>query len=328
MRKKVVYNLIILFILIITIIASLSLGRYGMSLKRIFDTIIGNGNSDESLVIFTFRLPRIILALLVGLGMGISGVVMQDLLHNDLASPGTLGISAGSGVFITIYVAFFKNYTSKAYFLPIVALLGGILSSLIIFLFTFRKNKNFSPTKLIMVGISISSLYGAISLFLSVILDKSKLEFIQRWQAGELWGTQWKYVIIFAVWLILFISILYLNSKTLNVINIGYDFAANLGINVKKSFIFLAILAVGISSSSVAFGGNFFFLGLIGPHIARKIVGTNAKVLIPASGMVSSIIVLISDTFVRSTNLFVNIPTGIIISILSVPYFLFLLMRR
>lgn len=328
MRKKVIYNVIILFILIFTLFLSLSLGRYSISFKRIFDTIIGNGNSEENLVVFTFRLPRIILALLVGLGMGIAGVVMQDLLHNELASPGTLGISAGSGVFVTIYIAFFKNYNSKAYFLPIVALMGGILSALIIFLFTFRKNKNFSPTKLIMVGISISSLYGAISLFLSVILDKSKLEFIQRWQAGELWGTQWKYVIIFAVWLFIFIALLYLNSKTLNVINIGYDFAANLGVNVKKSFIFLAILSVGMASSSVAFGGNFFFLGLIGPHIARKIVGTNAKVLIPASGMVSSIIVLVADILVRATNLFANIPTGIIISILSVPYFIFLLMRR
>ena len=124
---------------------------------------------------FEYRLPRLCLALLVGFGMGMSGVVMQDLLHNNLASPGTLGVSAGSGLFVTVYVAFVKSQSSNAILLPVLALAGGLVSAGIIFLLGSKRGQQMNPTRLIMTGVAVSSAYGAVSTALMLLLDQSLL---------------------------------------------------------------------------------------------------------------------------------------------------------
>ena len=129
----------------------------------------------------------------------------------------------------------------------------------------------------IVPGVAVSSAYGAVSTFMMLLLDQSQLEFLQRWQAGELWGTQWRFIIVFAVWLLIFGGMTYYSARTLGVIGLGYDIARGLGVNVGRQFVYLSFCAVALSSASVAFGGNFFFLGLIGPHIARRLVGTDAR---------------------------------------------------
>lgn len=211
--------------------------------------------------------------------------------------------------------------------MPVLALGGGLLSAGLIFLLGTKRRQQIQPTRLIMTGVAMSSAYGAVSTFMMYVLDESQLEFLQRWQSGELWGTQWKYIIVFAVWLAVFASLTYRQGRTLNVINIGYEVARGLGVNVGAQFLYLSICAVALSSASVAFGGNFFFLGLIGPHIARRLVGTDARVLLPASGMIAAVIVLLADMIVQGFSIFANIPCGIVVSVLSVPYFLYLLMR-
>lgn len=304
-----------------------NVGQYKISVRDIFTTLFGGGTDRMKLVLFDYRMPRLCLAFLVGIGMGMSGVVMQDLLHNNLASPGTLGVSAGSGLLVTIYVAFVKSNSSNAILLPVLALGGGLVSTGIIFLLGTKRRQPLNPTRLIMTGVAMSSAYGAVSTFMMLVLDQSQLEFLQRWQSGELWGTQWRFIIVFAIWIVIFGGITYFSSRTLNVINLGYDIAKGLGVNVSRQFIYMAFCAVALSSASVAFGGNFFFLGLIGPHIARRLVGTDARLLLPASGIVAAIIVQTADILVHGWSLLANIPTGIIVSVLSVPYFLYLLMR-
>lgn len=325
--KGIVINIILAVLLIVIFFIGCNSGQYSVSIEEVFSVLIGEGTQDSNLVLFEYRLPRLCLAVLVGVGMGMSGVVMQDLLHNNLASPGTLGVSAGSGLLVTIYVAFVKAQSSSAILLPILALGGGLISAGLIFLLGTNKKKQVNPTRLIMTGVAMSSVYGAIGTFMMLILDKNQLEFLQRWQSGELWGTQWRFIVVFTIWLLIFSGITYWKSRTLNVINLGYDIATGLGVNMSKQFIFLSLCAVALSSASVAFGGNFFFLGLIGPHIARRLVGSDARLLLPSSGIIAAIIVQVSDILVRSWSVLANIPTGIIVSVLAVPYFLYLLVR-
>jgi len=187
----------------------------------------------------------------------------------------------------------------SAILLPILALLGGLGSAGLIFLLGTSRKKRLQPTRLIMTGVAMSSAYGAVGTFMMLLLDDSQLEFLQRWQAGELWGVRWDYIVVFAIWILLFGFMTYRGGRTLNVINVGYDIARGLGVNVGTQFIYLSLCAVALSSASVAFGGNFFFLGLIGPHIARRLVGTDARVLLPASGIVAGIIVLLADMLVQ-----------------------------
>ena len=331
-RQRSVRRIILiasLFIsLFIIFLIGCSVGKAGISFPNVIKALFGKGDPSEVDIIRNLRLPRLFLALLVGIGMGASGVIMQNLLHNDLASPGTLGVADGASLFVTIYFAFFTTKYVGSILLPFLALIGGLLSAVIIFLLGTKKHKPISPTKLIMTGVAMAAFYGAISTFLMYILDENQLQNLQIWNAGDISSNiPWRNVLILFIWIVIFFSITMSQTGTLDVINLGYDTATGLGVNVKKSFILLSVLAVGMASASVAFGGNFFFLGLIGPHIARKMVGTKTKYLIPASGAVSGIIIIFANILVENVNMFANIPTGIFVSIIAVPYFLYLLIK-
>ncbi len=165
-------------------------------------------------------------------------------------------------------------------------------------------------------------------MMLTLKLDEKQMDFIQRWSAGSLWGDNWTYISILAPWvLILFLYVFY-KSRILNTLNLGNQTATGLGgVAVKREFIGLTVAAVALSSGSVALGGNFFFVGMISPHMARKFVGSNHKLLIPTASLVGSIIILLSDTITRTISFGSDIPTGIVITVLSTPYFLYLLVK-
>ena len=327
LKYGIIVNMILFTLLLIIFITGFHVGQFHLSFDEVLKIFIGQGTPEANKVLLEIRLPRLVLACLVGLGMGIAGVVMQNLLHNDLASPGTLGVSDGSALFVTLYITLIKTKDDSPILLPILALIGGILSALLIFALSYQRKKQLSRTRVIMTGVAMSAVFGAVGTFAMFILDQNQLEFLQRWQSGELWGTEWNYILILTIWIMIFGSIVYYKSRTLNTINIGYDVARGLGVNVVKEFLVLAFCAVAISSGAVAFGGNFFFLGLIAPHIARKLVGEDLRVLLPASSIIAGIIVLVADMLVQGVSFLANIPTGVIVSVVSVPYFIFLLLK-
>jgi ABC-type Fe3+-siderophore transport system permease subunit len=317
-----------LFLFIVIAIIGINSGKMNLSPGEVFQVFLGKGTDKQNLIIFEFRLPRIVLGLLVGIGMGVSGCIMQSLLKNDMASPGTLGISSGSGLFVLVFIAIFSTKgVSSAFVLPLLAFVGGITAAALIFLLAYRRGREISPTNLILTGVAAGSGYNALTLMLTLKLDRNQMEFAQRWSAGDLWGDDWKYIALLAPWTLLLFLYVFYKSRSLNTINLGNQTATGLGLAVKKEFIFLTLAAVALSSGSVALGGNFFFVGMISPHLARRLVGPNHKLLLPAAALTGSIIVILADTITRTISFGADIPTGIIITILSTPYFLYLLMK-
>ena len=317
---------LLVFIMVAIAVIGINSGKMSLSILEVLQVILGKGTEKQNLIIFEFRLPRIVLAVLVGIGMGASGCIMQSLLRNDMASPGTLGISSGSGLFVLIFVVMFASKgTSSAFVLPLLAFVGGMTAAGLIFILSYRRGRDISPTGLILTGIALSSGYGALTTLLTLKLDQNQMDFMQRWGAGSLWGDDWRYLAVLAPWTLILILYVIYKSRILNTLHLGNETAAGLGVAVKPEFLGLSIAAVALASGGVALGGNFFFVGMISPHMARKIVGPNHKFLLPASCLTGAILILFADTITRSISLGTDVPTGIVITVLSTPYFLYLL---
>lgn len=317
---------LLVFIMVAIAVISINSGKMSLSILEVLQVILGKGTEKQNLIIFEFRLPRIVLAVLVGIGMGASGCIMQSLLRNDMASPGTLGISSGSGLFVLIFVVMFASKgTSSAFVLPLLAFVGGMTAAGLIFILSYRRGRDISPTGLILTGIALSSGYGALTTLLTLKLDQNQMDFMQRWGAGSLWGDDWRYLAVLAPWTLILILYVIYKSRILNTLHLGNETATGLGVAVKPEFLGLSIAAVALASGGVALGGNFFFVGMISPHMARKIVGPNHKFLLPASCLTGAILILFADTITRSISLGTDVPTGIVITVLSTPYFLYLL---
>lgn len=316
-----------LLILLITII-SINSGKINLPPSEVLNVLLGKGTAKQNLIVFDIRLPRIILGVLVGIGMGAAGCIMQSLLRNDMASPGTLGISSGSGLFVLLFVILFSPQgASTAVVLPLLAFAGGMTAAGLIFLLSYRPGKDISSTSLILTGVALGGGYGALTTLLTLNLNEKQLDFVLRWGAGSLWGDEWRYLALLAPWTLLLVVYVFYKSRILNVLHLGRQTAVGLGVSIKKEFLQLATTAVALSSGSVALGGNFFFVGMISPHLARRLVGPNHKLLMPASALIGAVIVLLADTITRIISFGADIPTGIIITILSTPYFLYLLAK-
>lgn len=322
---------IILLLVVLTLLVavlSMNVGKMNLSPLEVFKVIIGEGTSKQNLIVFDFRLPRIVLSILVGIGMAISGCIMQSLLKNDMASPGTLGISSGSGLFVLMYITLFASEgLLSPILLPGLAFAGGLTAAFLIFMFAFRRGRDISPTGLILTGVAMGSGYSALSLMLTLRLDKQQYDFALRWQAGDLWGDDWRYIMVLLPWVLIICFYVFYRSNTLNTLNLGNQTASGLGVAIKREFIGLTIAAVALASGSVALGGNFFFVGMVSPHLARKLVGPNHKLLLPTTALVGALVILIADTLTRTISFGADIPTGIIITILVTPYFLYLLSK-
>ncbi|NUU64434.1 FecCD family ABC transporter permease [Paenibacillus agri] len=326
--KATIWVLSLLILLIVGAILSLNMGKMSLNSLEVFQVLIGQGPEEHHLVVYKFRLPRIVLAILVGFGMALAGAVMQALLRNDLADPGMLGISSGSGLMVLLIISTIGiQGATTAFLLPSMAFVGGLLAAALIYVLAYRKHRMISSTRLVLTGVAINVGLSALTLFLTLKLDDQKYEFAQRWQAGYLWGDKWPYISLLLPWVLLLFIYIVANARILNVLVLGNETSIGLGVALKRKFLWLSIAAVAIASGCVALGGSIFFIGLISPHVARKLVGHDYKVLLPASALIGAILLLAADTIARTVSFKTDIPAGIIVTMLSVPYFLYLLMR-
>ncbi|MCR8659895.1 FecCD family ABC transporter permease [Paenibacillus endoradicis] len=327
-HKAIIWITSLVVLLLAGVILSLNMGKMSLNPFEVLQVLLGQGPEEHHLVVYKFRLPRIVLAILVGFGMALAGAVMQALLRNDLADPGMLGISSGSGLMVLLIISTVSlQSTAIALLLPFMAFVGGLLAAILIYVLAYRKHRMISSTRLVLTGVAINVGLSALTLFMTLKLDDQKYEFAQRWQAGYLWGDKWSYIGLLLPWVLILFLYIISNARILNVMVLGNEPSIGLGVDVKGKFLRLSIAAVGIASSCVALGGSIFFIGLISPHVARKLVGQNYKVVLPASALIGAILLLAADTIARTISFKTDIPAGIIVTMLSVPYFLYLLMR-
>lgn len=332
-RKTVLRNVAVVLIfsvlLILSFIVSMNTGYSKLSPLDTLRTLFGGGSNKENLILFGFRLPRIVISMLVGAGLALSGCIIQGVSRNALADPGLLGINAGAGLTVILFVLFFGSQSYLSVFtLPFLALLGGGLAAILIYALAYKRESGLAPIRLILTGVAMQAGLSALTTVLVVKLDETQFDFVATWQAGSIWGSNWKFVLALLPWLLLLIPYVLSKSRALDVLSLGDDIAYGLGASVEKERRRLLVSAVALAASCVAVSGSISFVGLIAPHLARRLVGPRHRILLPVCALAGAVLVSVSDTVARVIAQPFEIPTGIMVAIIGAPYFLYLLVKN
>ncbi|KQL56424.1 MULTISPECIES: FecCD family ABC transporter permease [Bacillaceae] len=329
--KKPAFKVVTLILLIfLTFIASLQTGAIQIQPVDVLRTLVGLGSERDALILFEFRLPRMVIALLVGAALAVSGAILQSISQNELADPGILGINTGAGLAVVIFIYFFQGSLSGVsqltiFIMPLFAFIGAAFAAFLIYVFAWKKG--ITPVRLILVGIAVNAAFSA--LLIVIQLRMAPNDFMQAtiWLTGSIWGSTWSYVLTILPWLLILVPLAVYKARTLNVMQVGTESAISLGVSMEKERRLLLILAVALAAISVAVAGGIAFLGLVAPHIARKLVGPQHQIMIPTATLVGAFILLAADMIGRNVLAPSEIPVGIVIAIIGAPYFLYLLMR-
>ncbi|KOS69418.1 iron ABC transporter permease [Lysinibacillus contaminans] len=316
---------IITFVLaIIAAIIAMGLGSVHISIPDILKTIF-NGREEGvyTTIIWDIRLPRVLLALIIGANIAISGALLQAVMGNPLADPGLTGVTSGAAAFVLIIMLANPEYT---HLIPLAAFVGGLLAAGIVYALAWRRS-GISPITIILSGVAVNALCGGIIGFLS-ILYSDRLPSAVQWLNGSLAAKgyaslQMIYVYAIIGWILSIFAI-----RKANIIRLGDQVATNLGENVTRIRITLSILAVFLAAISVAAIGMIGFVGLIVPHMARLLVGSDYKYMLPMSMAMGAIILLIADTGGRTLFAPLDIPAGILMAVIGGPYFLYLMRKK
>ncbi|MDN4072073.1 FecCD family ABC transporter permease [Fictibacillus terranigra] len=328
-KKIRMTTFVAILLLIAMFVISVATGFASLSPAELFRTLIGQGTPRENLILFEFRLPRIVVAIFTGMGLAVSGAILQSITKNPLSDPGILGINAGAGLMVVVYIMFFTVETSSSlYILPLFALAGGMGTAAVIYIMSYIKGEGVEPTRLVLVGVGLAAaLYGA-ALTLSTRLDMEDYSFMANWMAGRIWGDDWTFVLSLLPWILILIPLTLYKSNVLNMLSFHENVSIGVGVNTGRERIVLLMIAVSLASASVAVSGGIAFVGLLAPHIARSLVGPRHQSFLPVAALIGSILLLTADTVGRVILDPNGIPAGIIVTIIGAPYFMYLLAKK
>ncbi|MGB3309051.1 MAG: iron ABC transporter permease [Nodosilinea sp.] len=311
-------------IALLSLIFNVSQGEYPVPPLEVVKTILGfPSSSDHAFVVNTLRLPRALVALLVGMGLATAGTILQGITRNPLAAPEIIGINSGASLVAVALIVLFPQVAVG--WLPIAAFLGGLGAAIAIYLLAW--NSGSSPMRLILVGIGLTSLTGA---FTSLMITFGNIYDVSQaliWLTGSVYGRSWEHFWPLLPWLAVFLPLTLVLARDLDTLNLGDNLAQGLGSRVEWTRSLLLLCTVALAGASVATAGTIGFVGLMAPHLARNLVGPSHIGLIPAAALTGACIVELADIVGRLAFAPIELPCGVITAVIGAPYFLWLLYR-
>ena len=327
-RRKRLIPWFLLLAVFTAILISINSGYSQIPYADVITSLMNPCDPDASVVLLQIRLPRIILAVLCGMGLALSGCTLQAVTENPLADLGILGINAGAGFMVMLFLTFFPSlHISTMIYQPLFAMAGGLLVAVLLYRFS-KRNGRVRPSYLLLGGIGVSAGLSAVMLIMASDMESSSYQLVARWLAGNIWGTSWHQVKALIPYLVIFTPILFTKANVLDILLLGEEASLALGVKVERERRVLLIVSVALAASCISLSGGISFIGLVAPHISRRFVGARHRLLLPASMLTGGFFLLLADTMGRSLFQPIEIPVGIVISILAAPYFLYLLRRQ
>ena len=317
--RAIGFYVITLSLMVLLFGLSIRLGTYTLSFEEIWAAF--QPDNKNYFTLMEYRLPRAVLAILLGGALAISGVLVQSVVRNPLASPDILGINNAAGLVAVSVLMFLPNLAF--YWMPIFAFLGGVLSFVILWIVC---GFNFRPIKMAIIGVALSALWAAISHYL-MLTTPVEINTAMLWLTGSLWGRSWSYLNVVLPWLVVLLPLPFIFCRDLDTLGLGENKASTLGVTVNKVQISVLVLAVALSTTAVAICGPIAFLGLVAPHLARRLVGGRHRTLLPAALIIGALLLQLSDILARVIDPPTELPAGILTAIIGAPYFFYLLMR-
>lgn len=284
----------------------------------------GAGPAHVETILWTLRLPRATIALLVGAALAVAGTVSQAVMRNPLAEPGILGINSGAAL-AAVLVIVQLNSVSEAW-LPWLTFAGACAMSAAIYALAWQQGT--TSLRIILVGVGLSALAGAAATFISTVGDITATQRAMVWLAGSLQGSSWAKAEVLALWLVLPAALVWLHARELNLIAFGDEVAQGLGQQVHLVRGLMVLATAAISGAAVAAAGLIAFVGLAAPHIARRLIGHRHELLLPAAALCGAIMVLGADVAARRLMPPAQLPVGLMTGLLGAPFFAWLLWKK
>ena len=280
-KQRISYYLLLALILL-TAITSMGLGYSPISYDRLIPAIFGQGTFKEDFILFSIRLPRILITVLAGMALALSGAILQSVTRNDLADPGIIGINSGAGVAIAVFFLFIPVEAGAfVYLLPIVAFGGALATAALIYVFSYSRSTGLQPIRLVLVGIGFSMALSGVMIVLISSAEPEKVDFIANWLAGNIWGADWPFIVAILPWLLVLIPFTLYKANRMNVLGLSDPVAVGIGVSIEKERLVLLLAAVALAASAVSVTGGIAFIGLMAPHIAKSIVGPRHQLFLP-----------------------------------------------
>jgi len=328
-KKQRIVLLVLVILVGITAVISAGIGFSTLSFERLLPTLFGYGTFKEEFVLFSIRLPRIIITFLAGMALALSGVILQGITGNDLADPGIIGINSGAGVAIALFFLFSPiDPGSFVYMLPIVAFLGALLTAFFIYLLSYDRKVGLQPVRLVLVGIGFSMALSGLMILLISSAEREKVDFISKWLAGNIWGADWPFILALLPWLVILIPFTLYKANKLNLLGLSEPVAIGVGVAIEKERIILLLTAVALAASAVSVTGGIAFIGLMAPHIAKSLVGPRHQLFIPVALLIGGWLLLFADSVGRNVIEPNGIPAGVMVALIGAPYFMYLLLKK
>jgi iron complex transport system permease protein len=315
--------------LVIVLVASAALGDIKFSPIAAFQTILGFGDPFQHMVVYSFRMPRILVALFAGAALAVAGAILQGLVRNPLASPDLIGMTAGGSAAVTAFLAIFSDennvLTVSIAWMPLAAFIGAAVTAFLVYLLAWKNGM--SPIRLILIGIGLTAAMKAVTTMMMIIGPIYQASKANMWMTGSVNGSSWGDVAMIAPWTVICMIAVLIASRHLNMQQFGDELAIGAGAHVERQRFFFITLATALVGGAVAFAGGIGFVGLMAPHIARRLIGSHAGSLIPATALIGAILVMLADLAGRTLFLPLEVPAGVFTAAIGAPYFIYLLFR-
>ena len=324
-RRAVIVTAASVSALVLLIVVSAFVGQADVAPSTLFRSFWSAEDALARTILIDFRLPRIVLAILVGSQLAVSGAILQGVTRNALASPDIIGVTAGASLVAVVMILAVPGVPLTA--VPFAALFGGAATGALVYALAWKKGV--SPERLALTGIAVTAVAQAgVTAIVTLFVENNDVLLALQWLSGSLYGKQWDPVMLILPWSVVGLTLAFVLAHKVDLLLLGEEAATGLGMRVQLARIALVGTAVALAASAVAAVGTIAFVGLIVPHAVRILIGSRHRVVVPMSATLGAALVLISDNVARSAFETREFPAGILTAALGAPYFIYLITRR